>query len=382
MKSRTPYHRRRPVRNGRHKTSASTGIKIKSKVIPLASMGIAEEVLFSSATQSDDEAVVVSDMAGNIIFWDEGAERIFGYSEKEISGKAMPMLMPSQNGAGGVRFDHTLFNKASLIDGRMHELRGISKDHRAFPVEMSLLTWKFGGKSFYITIMRDITERKQMQREILEISRREQQRIGQDLHDGLCQDLAAITLLAESLRKKLARESLPRDAAETGEIAKLVAKAIVRTKFLSKGLLPVELEARGLMAALQDLANNTNKLTNAYCHMRSESSVSIRDNVVAIHLYRIAQEAVNNAIKHAKPRHIEIGLSRTKNEIILTVKDDGIGIKKQLKRKGLGLSIMYSRADTIGAYLQIRKDRNNGTTVTCSVPTATAAFPFRRFQSA
>ena len=366
---------RRPNRH----TARSSYLPIKSKSIRIASAPGSQAALeFRSVTQSVDEAIVVSDARGTIIFWNEGAETIFGYAEKEIIGKPLALLIPMQSSAlREGKLEHILFSKAAPIDRKTHELRGIRKDGVRFPVELSLLTWAFGDKVYFTTIIRDITERKRLQKEILEISGREQQRIGQDLHDDLCQQLTAVTLLSEVVEKKLSDKSLP-EAKEVGEIHKLIAEAIVQTRFLAKGLLPVDFETHGLMTALQDLASTTEKLTHISCHAKGEKPVTIRDLTVAVHLYRIAQEAVTNAVKHAQAQHIAIKLSQSDGQIVLSITDDGRGIAKGSGQNGgLGLSIMNSRAETINAMLQIRRGDRNGTTVTCSLraPASTANKP-------
>ena len=231
--------------------------------------------------------------------------------------------------------------------------------------EMNPLTTQSVDEAVVVSDVRDLTERKRLQKEILEISAREQQRIGQDLHDGICQDLSAITLLAKILEKKLLGKSL-KEAGDVEEIIRFIAQALVKTKLLSKGLLPVEFESQGLMAALRELAFNTQLLTQVSCRMRGKRPVLIHDDAVATHLYRIAQEAVQNALKHAKAKNIVISLSKAGREIILSVEDDGIGFKKDKKHKGLGLSIMNSRAETIDGTLQISKKSGGGTVVACS----------------
>ena len=206
-----------------------------------------------------------------------------------------------------------------------------------------------------------------MQQEILGIGEGIQRRIGQDLHDDLCQQLTAITLLSEVLEEKLSVRSLP-EAADASEIHKLIAKAIVQTRLLAKGLLPVEIAANGLLPALEGLAANTEKLTHVSCRAEGENPVLMRDGASAVHLYRIAQEAVANAAKHARARNILIKLSESRDQITLTVSDDGIGIERgAIHNGGLGLSIMSSRADTINARLQIQRGERRGTVVTCSL---------------
>jgi PAS domain S-box-containing protein len=148
----------------------------------------------------------------------------------------------------------------------------------------------------------DITERKRLEKEVLEISEREQSRIGQDLHDGLCQHLAGIEFRLLSLKHKIERRSRrpAPEAAETAELAKLVREGIEQTRTLARGLSPVMLEPDGLMNALQELAINTEKTFNISCACNCPSPVLIHDNALATHLYRIAQEAVHNAVRHGR----------------------------------------------------------------------------------
>ncbi len=367
-----PQHRPRPsVERAPRRTERYdlSSLPVKSKSIRITSAAGSRAALeFRSVTQSVDEAIVITDARGNIMFWNEGAETIFGYAEKEIVGRPLALLIPMQTSAlREGKLEHILFSKAAPIDRKTHELRAIRADGHRFPVELSLLTWALGDRVFFTTIIRDITERKRLQKEILEISGREQQRIGQDLHDDLCQQLTAITLLSEVLEKKLSDKSLA-EAADVGEIHQLIAQAIVQTRLLAKGLLPVELEAHGLMSALEDLAATTEKLTHISCCTEGRKPVMIRDRALAVHLYRIAQEAVTNAVKHARAKHIVIRLSETNGQVILSVTDDGRGIAPGVIRKGgLGLSIMSSRAETINGALQIRPGHNSGTVVTCSL---------------
>jgi two-component system sensor kinase FixL len=345
-------------------------IQPKSRSIRVSSApGIESALEFRSVTQSIDEAIVVSDVKGNIIFWNKGAERIFGYAEKQILGKPLALLLPIRTSSlHGDKLEHRLFSKASPMDGKTHELRGIRASGKKFPVEVSLLTWSFANKVFFTTIIRDMTERKRLQKEILDISGREQQRIGQDLHDGLCQHLTAITLLTEVLGKKLVDEMRPEAAADAAEIAKLVTQAIVHTKSLVKGLVPVEIEAQGLMGALQEMAAHANRLPHISCRMKIGKPVLVKNDAMAVHLYRIAQEAVGNALQHAHAKHITISLLQSDGFITLTITDDGIGIPRIASNHvGLGLSIMHSRADTMNGSLRIKRGLHGGTVIVCSV---------------
>ena len=148
---------------------------------------------------------------------------------------------------------------------------------------------------------------------------------------------------------------------------KLLGEAITQTRGLARGLYPVKAEPNGLMVALQELAARTKTLLKVGCRFNCPNPVLIENNIMATHLYRIAQEAVTNAIKHGKPDHITIGLAQTPHRISVGVTDDGTGIPDRRNNKGMGLRIMQHRAGTIGASLVVQKNPKGGTTVVCSV---------------
>jgi signal transduction histidine kinase len=222
------------------------------------------------------------------------------------------------------------------------------------------------GKDEALVIVRDVTHHKRLEREVLEISAREQRRIARDLHDGLGQDLTGVLCLSGGLAKKMEAESLP-GAEYAAEIARLVKEAIVTTKTLAKGVRPVALDARGLAAALEELASSTEDLSGIECSFKHDELVSISDDAVAEHLYRIAQEAVHNAVRHAKAHHIRMTLATEGAKTILAICDDGVGIPKTLdKGKGMGLRIIEYRASMIEAALKIERVVSGGTLVSCS----------------
>ncbi len=213
----------------------------------------------------------------------------------------------------------------------------------------------------------DITERKRLEKEILEISDREQHRIGHDLHDGLGQQLTGIELLCEVLAKRLAAKSKA-DARHAGEIAQCVREAIVQARGLARGLSPVAVESEGLMSALQELAATTEKIFPVACQFHCDPPLLVHSHAVSMHLFRIAQEAVSNAIKHGKARRIEIQLKAAGERTVLSVKDYGVGFPKKLPgKRGMGLRIMHYRTNLIGGSLVIEKNPEGGTTVTCSI---------------
>jgi PAS domain S-box-containing protein len=211
----------------------------------------------------------------------------------------------------------------------------------------------------------NVTQRKMLEQEILEVSQREQQRIGQDLHDVLGQNLTGLAFLAKVLERKLAEKSLP-ETAEAEKIAKLSNQAVIQARSLARGLCPVELKADGLMTALQDFALNLENLFGITCHFVCKTPIFIHDNTMATHLYHIVQEAVNNAIKHGKAEHVKIDMSTHGEKVVLTIHDNGIGIPENLeKNQGMGLHIMNYRARMIGASFEVQRAENGGTIVKC-----------------
>jgi len=207
--------------------------------------------------------------------------------------------------------------------------------------------------------------RRRLEREILEISEREQRRIGQELHDSLGQQLTGIAILTKVLEQKLQRKALP-EAASAKEIASLVNQAVEETRQLSRGLHPVALDENGLMSALQSLAVTTQRVFRVSCTFRCDSPVLVRDASTAVHLYRIAQEAVTNAVRHSGPQNIIIDLSSQDQQATLVITNDGQDFPEELpKHAGIGLQMMGHRAEMINGSVDIRRAPSGGTQVIC-----------------
>jgi signal transduction histidine kinase len=217
-----------------------------------------------------------------------------------------------------------------------------------------------------VLVMRDITNRKLLEKQIAEISDREQSRIGQDLHDTLCQQLVSVAYATEILRLALDQQNSP-ESAKVDTIGEMINQSITQARQFARGLYPVRLEADGLTSALEELAGAVQSRSKVRCRFSVDEPVFIEDEVAAINLYRIAQEAVTNAVKHSHARTVSIGLGAVEDEVTLTVKDDGIGFPESLDRpQGMGLHIMNYRARMIGAALDIRRGAGGGTIVICS----------------
>jgi PAS domain S-box-containing protein len=211
----------------------------------------------------------------------------------------------------------------------------------------------------------EVTERKRLEGEILRIGEMEQRRIGQDLHDGICQHLAGIELKSQSLADSLGKKA--RGLADQAEqIASHVRDVIAQTRSLARGLSPFILESEGLLSGLRELSASTEGLFSVKCNFECDRTVSVSDPAVATHLYRIAQEAVANAIKHGKASIIEISLANANDQTVLSIIDSGIGFKPPVQAgTGMGLRTMQYRAGMIGAALLVQTPAKGGTRIVC-----------------
>jgi len=218
-------------------------------------------------------------------------------------------------------------------------------------------------------LVQEIEARKRLEKEILDISERERRKIGQELHDSLGQQLTGVAFMTKVLEQELAKKSLS-EAANMTKIAELVSQATKQARGLSKGLHPVDLERGTLMSALQELASGTETLFGTNCTFRYDKRVQVNNQEVAVHLYRITQEAITNAIKHGRAKNIRIDLTYDRHQSLLTVRSDGIDFPKEFEasRTGMGLQLMDHRVDIIGGSLDIRKGPEGGTIVTCTFP--------------
>jgi signal transduction histidine kinase len=213
---------------------------------------------------------------------------------------------------------------------------------------------------------REMAERRQLDQEIARVADHERRRLGHDLHDRLGQHLTGTALAAQVLKEKLAARSAP----ETGEAEKLVRcveEGIDFTRNLARGFFSPELEAEGLIVALQNLAETVSERFGINCVLDGDESIRVQDTTVANQLYQIAREAVANSVKHAAARQIDIRLATDGPELCLTIIDDGVGFPDKPRSQGLGLHLMRHGAAMSGATFDIRRNGENGTIATCRV---------------
>jgi signal transduction histidine kinase len=212
---------------------------------------------------------------------------------------------------------------------------------------------------------------RRAEREVLEATEREQQRIGRDLHDSVQGSLAGLGYMLEALKRGLAQNKTDPATLIAGldDLSNVVADILKQTQGLVRGLCPLELKSDGLMRAFQQLASTISRLFRVDCQFRCEGAISIDDETVATQLYRICQEAIGNGLKHANARQIVIWLKREDKGLTLAIEDDGVGIPEAASRaRGMGLRTMNYRARLVGATLAIRRGKKAGTVVECLLP--------------
>jgi two-component system CheB/CheR fusion protein len=297
------------------------------------------------------------------------AVQIFGYSPEELAGRNVSQLMASPDQARGEEFlAHYMQPGDQRFMGVGREVLGRRKDGHGIMLELTVSDFTQGGRRQYLAMLRDITQRKRLERELLDVSERERQQLGRDLHDGLGQHLHGLGYLVELLEQNLRQAASPR-AAEAGQLSKYLHEALEMTRSLARGLQPVDAEPQGLMLALRELAERIRGVYRVDCRFECRSPVLIHQHISANHLYRIAQEAVNNAMKHGKPTRVRIQLKATPARIILGVRDNGVGIRRRAKPgRGMGLHVMQYRADAVGGSLLVQRHPEGGTDVVCTIP--------------
>lgn len=327
----------------------------------------AERSFLASVVESSEDAIFVRTLEGIIVTWNAGAQRMFGYSAQEAVGRSVSILIPADR-AGEVSRINTQIKRGERMEH--YETVRLRKDGSQIYVSLtnSPMRGPEGKVNGVSTIARDITKRKQLEMEILETNETLQRRVGQDLHDGLSQQLRGIAYLSHVLHQTLAGKSLA-EAQDAARITELLQQAISEARDLARGLAPLRLEADGLMSALSELAAGAKSIYGISCRFACTEPVLIPDRSTAIHLYRIAQEALQNAIKHGDPKCVVIDLTKTGTAIRLTVTDDGRGLPKDfMSRSGMGFKIMDYRSKTIGAVLELRRPDNGGTLLSCLLP--------------
>lgn len=343
----------------RRKVTQQTGI-IRRQLEQEATLKERYQDLFESA----NDMVYTHDLSGRLTSINMAGERALGRSRAVLLQRSLLEFIAEEQRSQASQW------LTDIIDGvapSTVEWDFVTGTGERLRLEISTRLIEREGREVEVEgIARDVTERRRLEKEILEVSTREQHRIGHDLHDGVCQQLAGISCLSDILAGKLDEQGRP-EAAEAHKITSLLNQANKQTRGVARGLFPVQLEENGLASALEELAENAGTFFGLRCEFRCEPLVVVRDHTVAQHLYFIAQEAIVNAVKHGKANWIELRLAAGENhESVLTIQDNGIGLAAPpAKSPGMGIRIMKYRARLIGAEVHVRSRAGGGTEVMC-----------------
>ena len=329
----------------------------------------ASEARFAAAVQATNDGVWEWDLVQRQVYFSDRWKEILGCAPGEIADELLEW-QDRVHSEDRERFDRAcreFFDGKGTLFGLEYRLRHRDASYRWILLQ-ALLVRAPDGRPLRLTgAHTDITARKQLEQEILRISDREQWRIGQDLHDGLGQQLTALELMCQSLKADVAAAQ-PELTEQVDRLGRGLREAVAQTRSLAHGLTPFMLDAAGLQASLAELARRTASLGRAKCRFVCPEAVLVRDREAAGHLYRIAQEAVGNALKHAGAAEIVISLASTGGVVRLEIADDGRGLPKTSKAgPHIGLQVMRHRANAIGAELTVESKRNAGVKVLCTL---------------
>lgn len=379
-----------------------------------------ERYRLAAIVESSDDAIIGLSLKGRIETWNPGAEKLFGYTAEEVRGLPSMILVPADNstiveslleevrwgrnvqhyestrvrkdgsrvevslnvspirdgegrvvGASVIARDVSESKKARLALERAHdelEARVAERTRELAHLNEKLSHTVDEQQKANERLQAEIEERRRLEERVLQISEREQRRIGQDMHDGLGQHLTGVACLSKALQQKL-QAAGELGVAESAQLVGLVDEGIQQTRNLARGLYPAELETHGLLASLTTFAATAQQLYDTSCRVVCLQPLAEPDLRTSIQLYRIAQEAISNAVKHGGASYIAIGIEAVDGDLRFAIEDDGIGIAEgSADTGGLGLAIMRYRAESIGARIEIGRRQSGGTAVVCQIP--------------
>lgn len=317
-------------------------------------------------------AIITMDERGIVRSFNRTAETMFGYAANEAIGQNVKMLMPEPyRSAHDSYLSRYLQTGVASVIGIGRMVLGRHRNGKAFPADLAVSETVGPEGRLFTGCLLDISERRELEREVLEVAGHERQMIGQELHDITGQELVGLSFLAQSVVTTLQARSRP-EAAAMVRIAEGLERALAQVRSIAKGLIPVDVTAEGLRTALQDHIEKTTELTGIACVFRCKPTVLVDNNQVATQLFFIAREAIANAVKHAHATKIELSLEMNEQELLLLIRDDGIGIERSRNANGVGLRIMAYRVGLLNGLLSIGTDTTGtGVVVTCRIPLLT-----------
>ena len=353
---------------------------------------ITEKERLLSILNTAADAIIQIDRAGRIQLVNPMVEKMFGYSTAEMLGQNIKMLMPPPYDAEHDGYLQRYFKTGQpRVIGVGREVLGLRKDGSTFPIDLAVSVTN--GSGHFTGVIRDISERKQLQQHVLEIASDEKRRIGQELHDSTMQELTGISLLAGLMLDMLIEEPAHRigDQDEYRRInqetysqlcstaTKLYQRLLETNRHirqLAHGIMPVQIDSEGLRSALEELAAMTREQSHVSCSVSCPATIAIKSTSAATHVYRIVQEAIDNGLRHGNASEIRITVAQEDRQLIVEVHDNGTGYDPTSspnnhdhgETQGMGLRIMQYRAGILGGTVQVKSRLTGGTTLTCKVP--------------
>jgi len=323
-----------------------------------------EQILRSTQADATQALILVLDAEGKMITCNRTCQELLGCTkEKMVARPVWEFLLPESERADAAELGRRL---RDTHEDTLPEHQIITKDG-----ELRWISWSKsaigdnGDVESIIMTGIDVTERRQLERQVVEATEQERQRLGRELHDDLCQYLAALGMMADILRRKLEKEGLEA-AVDVGKIRDELAEALTHARLLSHGLSPRMTQTDDIVTAFRELALYVEKAYQVRCAIHFPPDLKIGDQATAVHLFRIAQEAVNNALRHGEATEVDISAELTADgSLLLKIKDNGRGFSTP--GQGTGIRNMKQRAAMIGGRLDIDSTPGEGTVLRCLV---------------
>lgn len=360
------------IRENRHRRVAEARLQeaneqLERRVAERTAVLADREQRLQAILNSAVEGIITIDPRGIVESMNPAAEKMFGYDAAEVIGHSVSLLMPEP-----YRSEHDAYLSRYLATGRAkiigigREVFGQRKDGSVFPIHLSVSEIRLGAERLFTGLVRDLTERRRLEAQGVAAAEQERGRIARDLHDGLGQELGGALFLSSLLQRDLKERNAP-EAGRAAEIHQLIERALADARTISRGLYPVPPEPDGLMTALQNLADRVTRDCGIDCRFDADSAVLMDDPASASHLYRLAQEAVSNAVKYSGSTRIDIRLDAGPHQLELVIRDYGKGLPADNK-PGLGTQTMRHRAQQLGGRVTVENAPDGGVEVRCIAP--------------
>ena len=333
---------------------------------PIAQQIEEQAETFRTLAETAREGIILIDIHGMIQYANPSVEMMFGYARGSLIGTSINRLMPkSMSKFHDSYIGAYLKTGIGKIIGTGRQLVGQRRDGSQFPIHLSIGDINLKHARFFAGVIMDMSEQQQLQREIMEVPVREQRRIGQELHDGIGQQLTGLGMLATSLLNKASKP----EYGLASQLATGLQETLSQVRAISHGLVPIEIDAAGFTKALRSLTEEIRRQSHIPVKFEILNKIDFANDDMVIHLYRIAQEALNNAIKHANCQQLSVSIDIEEDDGLLEICDNGQGMVDDTNsEQGLGLNIMKYRSSLFDGQIKIYPVESGGTRVCCRFP--------------